>query len=91
MVGPEAVAQYVNLGDYFKRRATALGIETEGLIKTDEDIQQEQQMAQMQQMTEKLGPPAMGPMVNAAQEQYAATEEGPPPEAEGEVPPEEGV
>jgi len=91
VVGPEAVAQYVNLGDYFKRRATALGIETEGLIKTTEEIQQEQQMAQMQQMTEKLGPPAMAPMVNAAQEQYMGAEEGPPPEAEGEVPPEEGV
>ena len=55
VVGPEAVAQYVNIGDYFKRRATALGIETEGLIKSDEELQQAAQQAQMQQMAEKLG------------------------------------
>ena len=78
VVGPDAVAQYVNIGDYFKRRATALGIDTEGLIKTEEEVQQAMQMAQMQQMTEKLGAPAMGPAVNAMQEQYmAASEEAP--------------
>ena len=56
VVGPEAAAQFVNVGEYFKRRATALGIKTEGLIKSDEQIQMEMQQAQMMQMTEKLGP-----------------------------------
>jgi hypothetical protein len=56
VVGPQAITQFVNIEDYFKRRATALGIKTDGLIKSQEQMQQEAQMAQMQQMTEKLGP-----------------------------------
>jgi hypothetical protein len=56
IVGPQAITQFVNIEDYFKRRATALGIKTEGLIKTQEQIAQEQQQAQMQQMVDKLGP-----------------------------------
>jgi hypothetical protein len=65
VVGPEAVAQYVNVGDYFKRRATALGIETDGLIKSDEEIQAAMQQAQQQEMMMKLGAPAVGPAINA--------------------------
>ena len=45
VVGPEAVAQYVNVGEYFKRRATSLGIKTDGLVKTDEQMAQEAQQA----------------------------------------------
>ena len=56
IVGPQAISQFVNIEDYFKRRATALGIKTEGLIKTQEQLAQEQQQAQLQQMMEKLGP-----------------------------------
>tara|TARA_R100000664_G_C2752548_1_gene139847 strand:- start:685 stop:2229 length:1545 start_codon:yes stop_codon:yes gene_type:complete len=74
VVGPDAVAQYVNVGDYFKRRATALGIETEGLIKTEEEVQQTTQQMQMQQMAEKLG----GPAINAISQQQQAAEEAPP-------------
>ena len=31
VVGPDAVKQYVSVGEYFKRRATSLGIKTDGL------------------------------------------------------------
>ena len=58
-LGPEVLQQYVNLQDYIKRRATALGIETEGLIKSQEQIAQEQQQAQQQQMMMQAGPPAI--------------------------------
>ena len=58
-LGPEVLKQYVNLQDYIKRRATALGIETEGLIKTPEQIAQEQQQAQQQQMMMQAGPGAI--------------------------------
>ena len=58
-LGPEVLKQYVNLQDYIKRRATALGIETEGLIKTAEQIAQEQQQAQQQQMMMQAGPGAI--------------------------------
>jgi hypothetical protein len=75
IVGPQAVAQYVNVSDYFKRRATALGIETEGLIKSEEEIQQAMQQAQQQEMMMKLGGPAVAPAINAAQEQYMASQQ----------------
>jgi hypothetical protein len=58
-LGPEVLQQYVNLQDYIKRRATALGIDTEGLIKTQEQIAQEMQQAQMQQMMMQAGPAAL--------------------------------
>ena len=62
VVGPEAVAQYVNVGEYFKRRATSLGIKTDALIKSEEQMMQEMQMAQQaqqEQMLAKMGPSAI--------------------------------
>lgn len=55
--------QYLNMGDAIQRLASAMGIPTEGLVKTQEDIQKEQEQAQQMQaqageqaMIEKLGP-----------------------------------
>jgi len=56
VVGPQAVAEYVNVGEYFKRRATSLGIKTQGLVKSDEEIQAMMEQQQQMQLTEKLGP-----------------------------------
>ena len=56
VVGPQAVAEYVNVGEYFKRRATSLGIKTQGLVKSEEEIQALMQQQQQMQLTEKLGP-----------------------------------
>ena len=53
-LGAEAIGQFVNLPEAIKRLANADGIETSGLIKSEEDLQAEQQaqaeQAQMQQM-----------------------------------------
>ena len=62
VVGPEAVSQYVNVGEYFNRRATALGIKTAALIKSQQELQMEMQMAQQaqqEQMLAKMGPAAI--------------------------------
>jgi hypothetical protein len=56
VVGPQAVAEYINVGEYFKRRATSLGIKTQGLVKSEEEIQAMMQQQQQMQLTEKLGP-----------------------------------
>ena len=56
VVGPQAVAEYVNVGEYFKRRAVSLGIKTQGLVKSEEEIQAMMQQQQQMQLTEKLGP-----------------------------------
>jgi hypothetical protein len=72
VVGPEAVAGHVQVAEYFKRRAIALGIKTEGLVKSAEEMGAEMQQAQQQQMAEKLGPAgikAMSDQATAAQQQ----------------------
>lgn len=58
-VGPEAIGQFVNLREYIKRRATALGIDLQGLIKTEEELQAEVQQAQQQQALQQFGPQAL--------------------------------
>jgi hypothetical protein len=75
VVGPEAVAQFVNVGEYFKRRATSLGIKTVGLVKSEEQMAQEAQQAQMMQMTEKLGPSGIKAISDQAKAQQEISEE----------------
>ena len=71
IVGPQAISTYVNIDEYFKRRATSLGIKLPGLIKTQEEIMQEQQQAQLMQMAEKLGPSG----IKAASDQSLAEQQ----------------
>ena len=76
-LGAEAIGKYVNVTEAIKRLATADGIETKGLIRTEEDLQAEAQ-AQQQQMMD-------------AQQQSAVMNAGEkiasniPPEAVGEA------
>ena len=42
--------QYINMADLIARIGVAQGVEMDGLIKTEEQLQQEQQMAMQQQM-----------------------------------------
>ncbi|MDX2086043.1 MAG: portal protein [Candidatus Melainabacteria bacterium] len=55
-LGPEIVAQYLNLEGYIARRAAAIGVDTKGLIKTKEEIEAAQQQAQQQVMMAQFGP-----------------------------------
>jgi hypothetical protein len=84
VLGPEAVANFVNVSEYIKRRATALGIKTAGLIKTQEQLAQEQQQAQLMQMAEKLGPAGIKAASDQSladqQQQQQQIEEEPPTE-----------
>ncbi len=73
-LGPEVLQQYVNLQDYIKRRATALGIDTEGLIKSEEQIAQEMQQAQMAQMAMQAGPNAIQEGVKALGNSYVESQ-----------------
>ena len=51
-MGPEAISQYINPDEFIKRLAAAQGIDVLNLVKSQEQIQQEQQQAmeQAQQM-----------------------------------------
>ena len=74
-VNPQ-IAQSLNTDDLVKRIATGLGIDTEGLIKSSEELQQEQedmqeqmQNQQMMQMVEKGVAPAVSGMMKQQQGQ----------------------
>ena len=56
IIGPESIYQYLNVQEYFKRRATALGIRTDNLIKTEEQLMAEKQEMQAAQVMESVGP-----------------------------------
>jgi hypothetical protein len=53
LLGPEIFAQYTNVDAVIEQIGTSLGIETDGLIKSKEQIQAEQQQAMMQQMSQQ--------------------------------------
>lgn len=57
--GPEKLAESINVGEYMKRRGTALGLDMDGLVITDEERSAMAQQAATQQMVQKLGPSAM--------------------------------
>jgi Bacteriophage head to tail connecting protein len=67
---PEAVSR-INWADYMTRRATALGLDTEGLIKSDEQVQEEQQQAQMMQMAQQGIGPGIGALGQMAKQGMA--------------------
>jgi hypothetical protein len=55
---PEAVGR-INFSDYMTRRGTALGIDTKGLVKSDEEVAQEQAQAQQAAMMQQGLTPAI--------------------------------
>ena len=48
-MGPEAMMAYVKVPEFIKRLAAAQGIEAIGLVKTEQELEQEKQQAQQQQ------------------------------------------
>ena len=69
--GPEAIQTYINPTDAIKRYATSIGIDTDGLVRTEEEVVQQQQQAQMQQMAQQVGPQAVQQFGQIAQQQMA--------------------
>jgi len=58
-LGPEAMAM-INIGDLIQRTATSLGIDSDGLIKSQEQIQAEQEQAAQMQMAQMVAQEGMG-------------------------------
>ena len=86
-MGPEAIQQYINPDEVIKRLAAASGIDVLNLVKSVQELQQEQQQAQIQQaeMEAIKGTPAMmnspmaDPSKNPALAQALSPEEGAAP------------
>ena len=72
LLGPEVLGQYVNFREYMDRRALALGIDTEGLIKSEEEIQMEKQQQQQAEMMQQMSPEALSGIAASQQDQGAA-------------------
>ena len=62
IVGPETAMRYLNPTEFMSRSAAAYSIDTNGLIRGPEEIQQMEQMAQFQQLIQHLGPNVVNQM-----------------------------
>lgn len=58
-LSPEIASKYVDLSNYIKRRGAYLRIDTDGLIRSQEEVDKADQQAQMQQMMQQMGPQMM--------------------------------
>mgnify|MGYP001200833582 FL=1 len=78
-MGPEALSQYVVPTEFMARLAAASGIDTVGLIKTQQQIQSEQEAAQKQatqsQIMGQMGQLAKSPMAEQLMNQNGTEEE----------------
>jgi len=64
--GPEVVERYVNYSDLFARRATALGIDKKGLIRTEEEVTEAQAQAQQKAALQNVAPHVIKAMTEMA-------------------------
>jgi hypothetical protein len=92
-MGPEALMQYLDPTEFFKRLAAASGIDALNLIKSPETMQQEQAQQKQEAMTQQLvgqaGQLAKSPMAEQMTEQLGAQTDGQqqPPTGEPGPPP----
>lgn len=81
-LGPELAFDYLSGTEYIKRAAASYGIDTNGLIKTDEEVAQAQQARKLEALTQSLGPQAITAMGGMGKEvlknQLAPANQGPP-------------
>lgn len=81
-LGPEVIAQSLNIDDYIKRMGASLGIDMKGLVYTAEEKAAKQQQEMQMQMMQQLGPNAINQLGGIAKEGMAnqAASEVPPTE-----------
>jgi len=60
-LSPEVAAKYVNISEYIKRRGAALKVDTENLIRTEDEVAEADNQAQRAQMIQQ----AVTPGINA--------------------------
>ena len=73
-LGQDAIATYLNVGDYITRVGASLGIDTNGLVRTAEEVAQMQAQAAMQQMAQQMLPGAAQEVVKGMVQEDAAQE-----------------
>lgn len=86
-LGPQETLTYLNVGELIKRSAAGYSIDTDGLIKTDQEVQAAQQQAMQMQALQQLGPQSiaqMGGLVKQHMANQAAQQQQQP--AQGTLP-----
>jgi hypothetical protein len=73
-LGPQKVAEILDSSEVANRAAAAMGINSDGLVKTPEQLQEEQQ----QMMQAQMAMQAVGPMAGAAAQAANAPAQEPP-------------
>jgi len=73
--GPEIVGKYIDIRDFLTRRAVAVGLNVEGLVKSAEVIAQEDAQQQQSAMVSTLGGPAISAMAKVAPQMMAPGQE----------------
>jgi hypothetical protein len=76
LFGPEAVAERLNFNGYATRKAAALGIDTDGLLRSEQEVQAERE----QKMRAELATTAAPAMVKAQSDQQLAAQAASTPE-----------
>lgn len=71
-LGPEVVSQRLHAGELTKRVFAALGVEDDGLVKTDDEVQAEQNQQQQMQMQQAAVAPAINQAGQLARTQQPA-------------------
>lgn len=78
--GPQAVAQYVKTGSYIERRAAALGVPIDGIIRSEKEVQEAVQAQRQAELAQKAAGPAVTQMGQLAQQSNEQQSEAPPEE-----------
>lgn len=66
--GPETVALYLKPGAYIQRRSNALSVDSEGLFRTEDEVQELRQQQQQAEIAKKAAGPALKLMETQAAE-----------------------
>lgn len=75
-LGPAAIETYIKPTVYLRERANALGVKNE-IIRSDEEVAEMKQAAQMQQMAQRVGPEVVKQAGNAMSEANQQQQEPP--------------
>lgn len=59
-LGPDVIGTYVIPSEFLLRTATALGLDTDNLVRSEEEIQEMNQQAQQEQLMQNMAPQMMG-------------------------------
>lgn len=68
-IGPETVALWLNVGEYLTRLAAAQGLDPEGLVRSEQEVQAQVQQQQQAELANRVGPQAVKSIQELSQQE----------------------